>query len=418
MLRLLTAGESHGPKLTVILDGMPAGLNLDFDFIKGELKARQGGFGRSGRQKLEQDAIDITGGVRHGATTGAPLCFEINNKEHLNWLTVMSTAPLSEKLDEAALKQIKDKTINRLRPGHADFAGTVKYKLKDVRDTLERSSARETAARVGAGALCQLLLRELGVEVASHVVAIGKHSLSQEFLQSLKDLPAKKIKALARESQVYCPDSSLSLEIEEHIRDAIKDGDSLGGVVQVVVDGLPPGLGSAGQWDRKLDGLLAQALMSVQSAKAVEIGEGVKNAALPGSMVHDSMRRDDSGESPCYHVKRETNRAGGLEGGMTNGERLIVRAYFKPIPTMKKGLPSLSFPGFQEDYAHYERSDACAVPAASVVAAAMVSLTLANAFIDKFACDSMVDLINSVEAYRKYVFDLTKGDADAPQSQT
>lgn len=421
MLRLLTAGESHGPKLTAIIDGLPSGLAVDQEFINGELKARQGGFGRSGRQKLESDAIDITGGVRLGYTTGAPFAFEIKNKDHENWLTVMSVNGLEKiALTESQKKQIKDRKIERFRPGHADLAGTIKYRLADVRDVLERASARETAARVAAGAIAENLLKELGVKIASHVVSIGKISLPDKSLANDSDTGAisksdsdlLSFQNLVRQDPVYCRDQAVSTAMQEHIMSALKEGDSLGGLVEVLVDNVPAGLGSVSQWDRKLDGLLAQALISIQAAKAVEIGNAVQNATLPGSQVHDALYRDEKGESACFHVMRKTNHAGGIEGGMTNGERLVLRVYFKPIPTLKKGLPSLSYPQFDEAFAHYERSDVCAIPAASVVAKAMVSLTLANAFIDKFAADTMQDLKSSVAEYRKYILNLTKGKVD------
>lgn len=427
MLRLLTAGESHGPKLTAIIDGLPSGLAVDQELINGELKARQGGFGRSGRQKLESDAIDITGGVRLGYTTGAPFAFEIKNKDHENWLTVMSVNGLEKiSLTESQKKQIKDRKIERFRPGHADLAGTIKYRLADVRDVLERASARETAARVAAGAIAENLLQELGVKLASHVVSIGKVSLKDDSLENNRenesnsdcnsdsdtDFDLVTFQKLVRQDPVYCRDQSVSAAMQEHIMSALKEGDSLGGLVEVLVDNVPAGLGSVSQWDRKLDGLLAQALISIQAAKAVEIGNAVQNSTLPGSQVHDALYRDEKGESACFHVMRKTNHAGGIEGGMTNGERLVLRVYFKPIPTLKKGLPSLSYPEFDEAFAHYERSDVCAIPAASVVAKAMVSLTLANAFIDKFAADTMQDLKSSVAEYRKYILNLTKGKVD------
>lgn len=413
LLRLLTAGESHGPKLTAILDGLPSGLAVDVNLINAELKARQGGFGRSGRQKLETDVIDITGGVRLGYTSGAPFAFEIRNRDHENWLTVMSVGALNQiALSESQKKQIKDRKIERFRPGHADLAGTIKYRLADVRDVLERASARETAARVAAGALAENLLEELGVKIAAHVISIGSAgpAKTENFAEISADLTA--FQSAVRQDPVYCRDPEVSRLMQDEIMTALKGGDSLGGVIEVLVDNVPAGLGSANQWDRKLDGLFAQALMSVQAAKAVEIGSGVNNASLPGSQVHDALYRDESGESACFHVRRKTNHAGGIEGGMSNGERLILRVYFKPIPTLKKGLPSLSFPQFDEAFAHYERSDVCAIPAASVVAKAMVSLTLANAFIDKFAADSMQDLKSSVAEYRKYILNLTKGKVD------
>lgn len=410
MLRLLTGGESHGPKLVSILDGMPAGLDVDIDFINSELKKRQGGFGRSGRQKIEDDKILIVGGVRWGKTTGAPIVYEIQNNDSANWQTVMSVSALPlQNLTESQRKQITDKKIQRFRPGHADFAGTVKYRLADIRDVLERASARETASRVAAGAFAQLLLRELNVSILSQVVAIGSVSgtSSNESVQNLTQLNDQ-----IAQSRVYCADANLSAQMEALITQAIKDGDSLGGRVQVKVLNVPPGLGSAHQWDRRLDGLLAQALLSIQSAKAIAIGDGVEGSTLPGSQVHDAIGRNANGDASCFYVERKSNHAGGIEGGMTNGEPVIATVYFKPIPTLKKGLPSLSYPQLAEDFAHYERSDVCAVPAASVVAKAMVSLTMANAFIDKFACDTMTDLKQSVQTYRSYVRELTKGKVE------
>lgn len=382
---------------------MPAGLAVSATDINLDLKLRQGGFGRSGRQKIETDAIDITGGVRHGYTTGAPITFQVRNFEHENWLAVMSTTPLTrEQLQEEKVKKnLTDKKIERFRPGHADLGGTLKYNLEDIRDVLERASARETAARTAAGSFARILLASLGIETASHVLQIGPVKAEQ------RNLSLKELEKISLDSPVYCIDEKASADMVEAIKNAIKDGDSLGGVVEVLVDNLPVGLGSYSQWDRRLDGLLAQALLSVPAVKAVELGDGVAAAGLPGSKVHDAMFRSEK-DGPLY-VERRTNLAGGLEGGMTNGERLIARAYMKPIPTMKKGLDSLSFPGFQPSYAHYERSDACAVPAASVVARAMVSLTLANAILDKFAADSMRELSQSVENYRNHCREITKG---------
>ncbi|MBK9772887.1 MAG: chorismate synthase [Candidatus Obscuribacter sp.] len=412
MLRLLTGGESHGPKLVSILDGMPAGLEVDIDFINSELKKRQGGFGRSGRQKIEDDKIIIVGGVRWGKTTGAPIAYEIQNNDSANWLTVMSVSALPlQNLTESQRKQIADKKINRFRPGHADFAGTVKYRLTDIRDVLERASARETASRVAAGAFTQLLLQQLGITVLSQVVAIGSvngpcsnEQVEHEAISALQEQ--------INQSRVYCADAALSAKMEAEITQALKNGDSLGGQVQVKVLNVPPGLGSSHQWDRRLDGLLAQALLSIQSAKAIAIGDGVDSSGLPGSKVHDAIGRKESGDASCFYVERVSNHAGGIEGGMTNGEPVVTTVYFKPIPTLKKGLPSLSYPQLAGDFAHYERSDVCAVPAASVVAKAMVSLTMANAFIDKFACDTMTDLKQSVQTYKTYVRELTKGKVE------
>jgi chorismate synthase len=421
MLRLLTAGESHGKALVSILDGFPAGLKVDLDAVNEELGLRQGGYGRSGRQKIETDQVEMLGGLRHGITSGAPLSYIIANKDSQNWQYVMKVRPLSE--EEAASadgqEQFKAKKIDRFRPGHADYAGLIKYTQRDVRDVLERSSARETASRVAAGAFCRELLKALDVSVTSHVLQIGTARSSRD----LSPLSIGDIEALCRASEVYCADEAASEAMKAEIKQCQMEGDSIGGVVEVLVDNLPVGLGSYTQWDRRLDGLLAGALMSIQAIKAVEIGDGFASAALKGSAVHDAMypasQKDPAdktaaGENavPQNHklpVKRLTNHAGGVEGGMTNGERLIVRAYMKPIPTIKRGLPSVGFPAFEADRAHYERSDVCAVPAASVVARAMVCLTVANLFTDKFAADSMAELSNSVRAYRDSCQSYPKG---------
>ncbi|MBU6450291.1 MAG: chorismate synthase [Cyanobacteria bacterium REEB67] len=405
MLRLLTAGESHGKALVSILDGFPAGLKVDLDRVNEELRLRQGGYGRSGRQKIETDQVEMLGGLRHGITSGAPLAYTIPNRDNQNWLYVMKVRPLDEAEvgSEESLAQHQSKKIDRFRPGHADYAGLIKYAQRDVRDVLERSSARETASRVAAGAFCREMLRALDVRVTSHVVQIGAAASTMD----LSNLSLDEIEAKCRISEVFCADETASQAMKEEILQAQKDGDSLGGVVEVLIDNLPVGLGSYTQWDRRLDGLLAQALMSIQAMKAVEVGDGFKAAAMRGSAVHDAMYPADNGHK--LPVKRLTNHAGGVEGGMTNGERLIVRAYMKPIPTIKQGLPSVGFPAFEADRAHYERSDVCAVSAASVVARAMVCLTVANLFTDKFAADSMGELSNSVRAYRDSCQSITKG---------
>jgi chorismate synthase len=470
MLRLLTAGESHGKALVSILDGFPAGLKVDLDRVNEELALRQGGFGRSGRQKIETDQVEMLGGLRHGITSGAPLAYTIANRDNQNWQYVMKVGALSaeETASTEGQEQFKAKKIDRFRPGHADYAGLIKYAQRDVRDVLERSSARETASRVAAGALCRELLRALDVTVTSHVLQIGQ-------ARSKLDLSAfslQHIEGLCRASEVFCADAAATQAMKEEITQCGLEGDSIGGVVEVLVDNLPVGLGSYTQWDRRLDGLLAGALMSIQAIKAVEIGDGFASAALKGSAVHDAMYpsnnnapsnntsasnessqanesspADESSQanekslaneksaknagSPAdknlpdekdsaadghwqttvhkLPVKRLTNHAGGVEGGMTNGERLIVRAYMKPIPTIKRGLPSVGFPAFEADTAHYERSDVCAVPAASVVARAMVCLVVANLFTDKFAADSMTELSASVRAYRDSCQSIPKG---------
>lgn len=419
-LRLITGGESHGKAVISILEGFPAGLKIDSDMVNQELAARQSGYGRSGRQRIESDQIEIIGGVRHGITTGAPITLLIHNKDAANWQHVMSTSA-PDMGDEAVIAQMTAKKIERFRPGHADYAGTLKYDQSDVRDVLERASARETAARVAAGGFALLLLKALGIEVASHVVAVGD-VISDA---SVDGLSAAVITERARKSEVFCIDEDASTAMKAAIKSALTGGDSLGGRVEVLADNLPVGLGSYSQWDRRLDGQLAQALMSIQAIKAVEVGDGFAGSQRPGSQVHDAMypaeitagdsSKKSGNELP---VKRRTNYAGGLEGGMTNGERLIIRAYMKPIPTLKAGLASVTFPQFEACQAHYERSDVCAVPAASVVAKAMVCLTLANSIVDKFASDSMRELSASLENYRLYCQNLTESNMkereDAP----
>ena len=402
-LRLITGGESHGKAIISILEGLPAGLSVDLDRVNSELSARQSGYGRSGRQRIESDRLEILGGLRHGITTGAPLTLMIENRDSANWTHIMSsTRP--DMNDPAVLAALEAKKIVRFRPGHADYAGTLKFDHKDVRDVLERASARETAARVAAGAFAQVLLQALGIEVASHVVAIGAVS-SKLKGQEVADLSLPELEQKARQSEVFCADPAASAAMKDAIKGALMSGDSLGGQVEVLADNLPVGLGSFSQWDRRLDGQLAQALMSIQAMKAVEIGEGISDSQQPGSKVHDPIYprdKDSNAQTNNLPVRRESNHAGGLEGGMTNGERLIVRAYMKPIPTLKAGLASVTYPEFEACQAHYERSDVCAVPAASVVAKAMVCLTLANSVIDKFASDSMRELSASLKQYREH----------------
>lgn len=394
MLRFLSCGESHGPMLIGILDGMPAGLKLDINEINEEMARRQQGYGRGNRQKIEKDTVEFVGGVRHGTTTGAPVGIVVHNRDFENWQYVMSPAPIDLSRPEAR-EQFAKKAIERFRPGHADLAGTLKFRHQDIRDVLERASARETAMRVAAGAVCNELLKHFGIAVASHVIQVG--GIRGEV--SVQDLSIREIQGRAASSELSCLDSDATERMKELIKQAWQDGDSLGGIVEVLADGLPVGLGSYTQWDRRLDGMLAQAIMSVQAIKAVEIGEGFQNATLPGSQVHDAIYASEQNRVPFY---RRTNQAGGIEGGMTNGERLYLRAYMKPIPTMRRGLESVSFPDFETDRAHYERSDVCAISAASVVCKAMVCLVLASAMTDKFAGDSMTDMDLAIKEYEQY----------------
>jgi chorismate synthase len=394
MLRFLTAGESHGKALVAFLEGLPSGLPIDLVALNNELAKRQKGYGRSNRQKLEKDEAQILGGVRSGTTTGAPIALMIVNKEAENWQHVMSIEMPDLTLPEAK-EQFAQKAITRFRPGHADLAGTVKYRQKDVRDVLERASARETASRVAIGALCEQLLRRLGIRTASHVIQIG--SVKSSF--SVDGIDLDELAVRAEQSEVCCLDTDAGEKMKELIQQMWQDGDTLGGVIEIKADNVPVGLGSYTQWDKKIDGKLAQALLSIQAIKAMEIGDGMAGAGRPGSQVHDALFPDDGGKLP---FRRQTNHAGGLEGGMTNGDQLLVRAFMKPIPTMRAGLDSLAFPSFEAERAHYERSDVCAVPAASVVCKAMVNIVLAECLLDKFGGDNLHEVESSVKEYREY----------------
>jgi len=409
MLRFLTTGESHGPALVSVLEGVPAGLNLDIDKINDDMWRRQQGYGRGNRQKIEKDKAEIIGGVRHGITTGAPIAMLIRNRDFENWRHVMSIEPVDMSLPEV-IEQFEKKLIERFRPGHADLAGTLKYRQTDIRDVLERASARETASRVAAGGVCRQFLEAFGVKSASHVIQVG----SVRAKPKSADMSIEEIDAKVVQSELFCLDDQATESMKELIKSTWTEGDSLGGVIEVVVDGLPVGLGSYTQWDKRLDGQLAQAVMSIQAMKAVEIGDGVEAAGELGSRVHDAIYPADS--TSRYPFTRKTNHAGGLEGGMTNGERLCVRVYMKPIPTLRKGLDSLSFPEFDAQKAHYERSDVCAIAAASVVCRAMVCLVLANAMIDKFGGDSIGDLKASFMDYEKFC--RKDGSANGKQKHT
>ncbi len=395
MLRFLSCGESHGPTLMTILEGFPAGLPIDIDAVNEEMWRRQQGYGRGNRQKIEKDTAEIVGGIRHGITTGAPIGILIRNRDFENWLYVMSAKAIDTNGAEAA-EQLEKKKIERFRPGHADLAGTLKFRHSDIRDVLERASARETAARVAVGAICQQLLQHFGITIASHVRQVGPVKSNID-----KAMTAKEIEAAAMASEMFCLDPQATEAMKELIKELWQEGDSLGGVIEVVADGVPVGLGSYTQWDRRLDGQLAQALMSIQAMKAVEIGDGVDNSGRPGSQVHDAIF-PSSGTKSALPFSRQTNHAGGIEGGMTNGSQLVVRAFMKPIPTMRKGLDSVNWPHFKADKAHYERSDVCAIAAASVVCKAMVCLVLANALVDKLAGDSIADMDAAIKEYRAY----------------
>ncbi len=385
MLRFLTAGESHGPSLTAILEGFPSGVKIDIEKINKELKSRQKGYGRNARQKIEDDSATISAGIRNGITTGGPICLQITNKDFANWQEVMAV--------EAGVKTPKEKEVDCFRPGHADLAGTIKYGHKDVREVIERASARETAARTAVGAICQQFLENFNIHLASHVVQVGEiKSVSESEVKDFNDLNKR-----SEKSEVSCADETVSNQMVETIKKHWSEGDSLGGVVEILADNLPVGLGDYVHWDKRIDGLLAQALMSVQAVKAVEIGNGIEASAMPGSLVHDAIypAKPENGILP---FTRKTNRAGGIEGGMTNGSRLVIRAFMKPIPTMTKGLDSVSFPEYKSQKARYERSDVCAVSACAIVCKNMTAFVLARSFLEKFGGDSLAQITRAFKA--------------------
>jgi chorismate synthase len=379
-LRWITAGESHGPKLTAVVDGVPSGLTLLAEDIDHDLARRQRGYGRGGRMKIETDRVEITSGVRGGETLGSPITLSVANRDHANWLDRMSPAPMPA----------TPEALTRPRPGHADLAGGLKHDRHDLRDILERASARETAARTAVGAVCRKLLAATGVDVFAHVVAIGSVETAPH------TLPAEEMRARSRASDLACVDPDAEARMKEAIHTASHAGDTLGGVFEVVASGVLPGLGSHVQWDRKLDGRLAQALMSIQAIKGVEIGIGFGAARTSGSNVHDPIAYD--ADSRRFH--RPTNRAGGLEGGITNGMPVVCRAAMKPIATLKKALGSVDVQTKEAYAAAFERSDVCAVAAASVVGEAMVCIVLADALLEKFAGDSLRELLRNVAGYR------------------
>lgn len=375
-MRFLSAGESHGPVQLAIVEGFPAGVPLTVEPIDAQLARRQQGYGRGQRMKIETDRVQFRSGVRNGQTTGAPIALEVPNKDFANWQLAMAPEPLDPE-DAARLEAIAAKRITKVRPGHADYAGARKYRHEDVRDVLERSSARETTARVAVGALAGVLLSEFGIEVFSHVRAIGP--------VTAEDLPDDfdALREAAEASPVRCADPRASAEMVALIDKTRSAGNTLGGVVEVIATGLPIGLGSYVQWDRRLDGRLAQALMAIHAIKGVEVGLGFEAARRPGSEVHDPF-------VPGFG--RPSNHAGGIEGGISNGQPLVLRAAMKPIPTLIHPLPSVHLDTGESVAAHFERSDVCAVPAAGVVAEAMVRWVLAEALIEKIGGDSLSEM--------------------------
>jgi len=390
MLRWLTAGESHGQQLTAILEGLPAGVEVRRDEIDAALARRRLGHGRGARMSFEQDEVTVTGGVRHGLSMGGPIAIQVANTEWPKWTTVMSADPVDP---EVLAGQARNAPLTRPRPGHADLAGMQKYGFDDARPVLERASARETAARVALGAVAQAFLRQvLGVEVVSHVVAIGPVTVPDGVLPGPHDT------ARIDDDPVRCADPATSERMVAEIDDARKNGDTLGGVVEVVVHGLPPGLGSHVHWDRRLDSRLAAALMGIQSVKAVEVGDGLETARRRGSVAHDEIVTEDSADGTS-RVRRLTDRAGGIEGGMTNGELLRVRAAMKPISTVPRALQTVDVATGDPAIAINQRSDACAVPRGTAVAEAMVALVLADAALEKFGGDSVPETRRNAQAY-------------------
>lgn len=404
MLRFWTAGESHGEALVAMISGLPAGIPFRQEFLDHELWRRQQGYGRGGRMRIERDRAHVLSGVRHGKTIGSPIAMTLANRDWKNWEEIL---PVEQ--GEAA----KHKAVASPRPGHADLPGALKYDFKDARYVLERASARESAARVACGALAQMLLRELGVEVASHVVRVGGVELERpaSFLE---------IAAVAKREEILlaCVDPETEQRMKSEVDKALRTGDTVGGVFEVVVHGLPPGIGTHVNWDERLDGLLAQAVMSLQAVKAVELGRGVTAASSPGSEVHDAIeygeeRGEGTGSEPSFEpgseaqgftrFRRARNNAGGVEGGISNGEDVVVRGYLKPISTLRKPLASVSFETREATKASYERSDVCVVPAAGVAAEAMVALTVARLVVEKFGGDSLRELLRNFEGYSEQI---------------
>jgi chorismate synthase len=387
MLRWLTAGESHGPALVAICEGIPAGVEVTTMDITAALARRRAGYGRGARMKFEQDEVELTGGVRHGLTLGGPIAIRIGNTEWPKWETVMAADPVAAEILTA---QARNAPLTRPRPGHADLAGMQKYGHDEARPVLERASARETAARVALGEVARRLLRQvLGAELVSHVVALGSVSVPAGLVPAPEDLAA--IDA----DPVRCLDRAASAAMQAEVDAARMDGDTLGGIVEVVIHGLPPGLGSHVHWDRRLDGRLAGALMSVQAIKAVEIGDGFETAARRGSVAHDEIEGSPEG------IRRRTNRAGGIEGGMSTGEPIRLRAAMKPISTVPRALATVDVRTGEPARAINQRSDVTAVPAAGVVAEAMAALVLADAVLEKFGGDSVTETARNADGYLK-----------------
>ena len=389
MLRFSTAGESHGEALIALVQGLPAGLEVEESFINRELWRRQQGYGRGGRMRIETDTAHILSGVRHGATIGAPVAMQIANRDWRNWEDILPVG---------AGDPAKHKSVASPRPGHADLSGSLKYNFKDARYVLERASARESTARVAAGALAKKLLRFLGIEVTSHVVRVGRVELEEP-------VAWEQIAVLAERDEVLlnCASPETEERMKAEVDHALRTGDSIGGVFEVVAHGVPPGLGTYANWDERLDGLLAWAVMSLQAVKAVELGRGVTAAQSFGSAVHDSIHYADGGENGHTRFRREQNNAGGIEGGISNGEDIVVRGYLKPISTLRRPLESVTYETRETTKAAYERSDVCVVPAAGVAAEAMVAFVLAQLALEKFGGDSATELKRNYDGYLEQI---------------
>lgn len=394
MLRWLTAGESHGPELVAVLEGLPAGVPVTTDAVQVALARRRLGFGRGARMKFEKDEVSLSGGVRHGSTMGGPVAITIANTEWPKWEQIMSADPV----DESLLTGARAEALTRPRPGHADFTGMQKYGFLDSRPILERASARETAARVALGSVAASFLSELGIRLVTHTVAIGAASVP-----SVYALPVPEDVDLIDDNPVRAFHSEAGERMVVEIEQCHKDGDTLGGVVETLVYGLPPGLGSFVHWDRRLDSQLAGALMGIQAIKGVEVGDGFETTRRRGSVAHDEIVRDENGI-----VHRSTDRAGGIEGGMSNGEILRVRAAMKPISTVPKALATIDVSTGEQAKAHHQRSDVCAVPAAGIVAEAMVALVLANAVLEKFGGDSVTETKRNLGSYLASIPDVLR----------
>ena len=385
-MRYLTAGESHGPRLTAIIEGVPAGLPLTADYINAELKRRQGGYGRGARMKIESDQVEITSGVRHGLTMGGPITLNVTNLDHQKWLEIMSAADVDEK--KKGLRK-----ITKPRPGHADLVGGMKYRFDDLRNSLERSSARETTMRVAVGAVAKRLLEEIGVEVASHIVTFGGIDINVP-----DDLTVAEIKERAAQSEVSIVNPEREEEIKTYIDQIKKDGDTIGGVIETVVGGVPVGLGSYVQWDKKLDAKIAQGVVSINAFKGVEFGVGFEAGRLKGSQVMDEILWSEEDG-----FTRRTNNLGGFEGGMTNGQPIVVRGVMKPIPTLYKPLMSVDIETHEPYKATVERSDPTALPAAGVVMESVVATVLATEVLEKFSSDNLEELKDAVAGHREFV---------------